>query len=94
MIQSFRSQVDQQFGDTFSRLVGVSGKNNLVELGDLPFYSSLDPRMAVTMGDDPPRSDRVDDSLSVVGIQVRPFGAVDLYEVREYRVLGKGMPDC
>ena len=64
VIETGGRQGNEFCGELFGRFVRVLRKYYLIESAGLRFYRCNDLRMAVAVGDDPPRGDGVENALA------------------------------
>ena len=77
MVKAARRQLQKRCGDFLRRLMRIAGEDDLVELFPPAANGVDDVRMAVTMGDDPPGRDGIDDAAAVRRMQIGAVGAHD-----------------
>ena len=84
---------DQAARHLLGRLMGEAREDDLIEHAGLALDRAHNRRVIMSVGDDPPGRDAVEDALPVRGFEPGALAAHDLCHHRLQRVLREGVPN-
>ncbi len=93
MLQPRRRDGDQTAREALGGGVGEAGEDHLVEPVGLLLDGGDDVRVAMAVGDDPPRRDGIEDAAPVRRFEPRALGPRDLQHLGLHSVLRERVPD-
>jgi|GEM_PF-6338176 len=93
MIETVCGHIDQRPRQILGRLVGMIGKDHLIEPVHLALDGSGDTAIAMAMCHHPPGRNGINNARPIAGIEIGALAPGDHRKFRLQCMLGKGMPD-